>query len=218
VTTIDLRGCSAAVLLLLATAAGACGGVRSPEPGREGGEPGALTLTGPDGLRRFGLTAGTALRLRATVRDARGGVAAAPSPSFVSRNPAVATVDAAGVVTGMAEGDTYVVAEAASGGRRLADSVAVSVYCTAELRTRVTPRDTTLRVGEAFTPRVELSTCGGHVRLTDTLTWRARDPALLRVDPTTGRTEARAAGESWVDVEGRRYRRLEGIRVIVRPR
>jgi len=89
--------------------------------------------------------------------------------------------------------------------------------CTDELRIALAPRDTAVAVGEGFTPAVALSSCGGRNRLVDTFTWVARDPAVVSVDPATGRTTGRAPGETAVEVSGARYGRVGAVRVVVRP-
>jgi len=159
---------------------------------------------------------GSPVPLRVTARDASGRELPPGAATFVSRDPGVVAVDGAGVVTGVSPGASYVVGSIASGGRILADSVEIHVECTMELRVHTSPRDTTIAVGESFVPRVEMSGCGGHVRLSDTLTWRARDPRVLHVDPATGRARGRAPGETWVEVTGRKYGTFEATRVTVR--
>jgi hypothetical protein len=182
--------------------------------------PVSLEIGDPDGRGSFGVMLGTQVPLRVRARDAAGREVPPGRVLFASRNPRVASVDSAGVATSVSEGETWLVAEANVNGRTLADSVHVAVTCTAELRMRYSPSppDTTLRVGESFVPSLELYTCGGLVRVNETLTWRARDPRILHVDSATGRTWALAPGETWIDVTGTVHRRLEGFHVTVRPR
>ncbi|MFL5383895.1 MAG: hypothetical protein ACJ8GN_15345 [Longimicrobiaceae bacterium] len=153
------------------------------------------------------MLAGAGVVLRATLRGA----------AFVSRAPNVVLVDGAGAVRGISTGRAFVVGTVTEGGRMLVDSVEVTVECTAELRVHVVPRDTVIRVGEAFVARAELASCGGQVRLTDELRWRARDPAVVRVDSITGRTVGLAPGDTWVDFSGRAYGHFEGVHVRVAP-
>jgi hypothetical protein len=92
-----------------------------------------------------------------------------------------------------------------------------SEVCTMELRSEVTPSDTTVAVGASFTPRIALSSCGGKKRLLDTFTWSSADPAIVAIQPTTGRITALAAGETSVTVDGVRYGRdLGRVQVVVR--
>lgn len=182
--------------------------------------PVSLGVGDPDGRRSFSVMLGTRVPLRVQARDAAGREVPPGPIRFASRDPRVASVDSAGVATSVSEGETWLIAETSVNRRTLADSVRVVVMCTAELRMRYTPSppDTTLRVGESFVPSLELYTCGGLVRVNETLTWRARDPRILQVDSATGRARALAPGETWIDVTGTVHRRLEGFHVTVRPR
>jgi hypothetical protein len=175
----------------------------------------AFVVTGPAGEKRFDVVAGTRVVLRTRLRDVTGPTS---RPVFVSRAPDVVSVDSGGAVRGISAGRAFVVASVTEDGRMLMDSVEVTVDCTAELRVHTFPRDTVIRVGEAFVPRAELASCGGHVRLDDVLTWRARDAAVVRVDSVSGRTVGLAPGDTWVEFTGRKYGRFEGVHVrVVRP-
>ncbi len=88
--------------------------------------------------------------------------------------------------------------------------------CTDELRIQLGPRDTTVPVGASYQARIGLSSCGGREHLSDSFAWTAADPAVVRVDASTGRVTALASGETHVDVSGQRYGRLGSIRVTVR--
>lgn len=210
--------------LLLGSLAALLPGCGHPPPGTPRPDapaaPVSLSVGDPDGRRSFSVVLGTRVPLRVQARDATGREVPPGPVRFTSRDPRVATVDSAGVASSAGEGETYVVAEARANGRTLADSVRVAVTCTAELRMRYSPSppDTILRVGESFVPSLELYTCGSLVRVEETLTWRARDPRILQVDPRTGRTRALAPGETWIEVAGTVHRRLEGFRVTVLPR
>jgi hypothetical protein len=89
--------------------------------------------------------------------------------------------------------------------------------CTDELRIHLAPRDTAVPVGAAYQASVALSSCGGREKLSDNFVWTAADPAIVRVNASTGRVTALAAGETHVAVEGDYYGRLGNIRVTVRP-
>lgn len=177
-------------------------------------------LVGPDGRRSFSIMPGSRVPLRVRAQDATGQDVSPGPVRFVSRNPRIVAVDSAGVTTSVAEGETYVVAETRIGGRAMADSVRVAVTCTAELLLRYSPSPpmATIAVGEVFDPSLELYTCGGQVRVNETLTWRAADPRIVQVDSVTGRTRGLFRGQTWVEVSGTVHRRLEGFRVTVRPR
>ena len=89
------------------------------------------------------------------------------------------------------------------------------VVCTNELGVVLSPAERTVAVGEGFTAAVALSTCGG-LPLADTFNWWARDLAVVRVDPATGRITGVAQGATWVEVTGDRYGLLGAARVTVR--
>jgi hypothetical protein len=144
-------------------------------------------------------------RLPLIAVDIRDDTVPVPQPvRFESRNPAIATVDSAGLIVARAMGSTWIVARAGMR-RRLTDSIEVSATCTAELRWRVTPDTVRLAVGATVTPTHELSTCGGYVKLQDQLTWKAIDSSIVRTDASTGRTVALAPGSTAVTVTGQRY-------------
>lgn len=180
--------------------------------------PPRFELRGPGGARYFYLEPGTAVELSADLRSEAGIAPPAERVTFRSRDARIASVDSLGVLTARTEGTVWIVAEVPVGRSLALDSVQAAVVCTTELRLTYSTRDTTIAVGEAFRPSLELFTCGGHVRIPEALTWRARDPRVIEVDSITGRTVGRAPGETWLDVSGTRYRSLEGIRVVVRPR
>lgn len=75
----------------------------------------------------FAMVVGTNVTLRTVVNDAAGNNIANAVVSFTSRKPQVAIVDGAGAVTGVASGNTYIVASTVNGARTLSDSVLVDV-------------------------------------------------------------------------------------------
>ncbi len=91
----------------------------------------------------------------------------------------------------------------------------VSPVCTRELQVDLRPVEQTITVGQTFTPSVELSSCGGKERVTDSFTLQAQDPAIVEVDDATGRITGKAPGETLVEVSGRKYGRIGAVRVIV---
>ena len=87
--------------------------------------------------------------------------------------------------------------------------------CTRELRVDLRPVEQTITVGQTFTATVELSSCGGRERLTDSFTWQAQDPTIVEVDAAAGRITGKAPGVTLVEVSGRQYGRVGGVRVTV---
>lgn len=89
--------------------------------------------------------------------------------------------------------------------------------CTDELRVQLTPRDTAVSVGSAFTAAVALSTCGGRQPLADTFTFASTNAAAASVDAATGRVTAVGAGQADIVVTGDRYGQVGRIRLTVAP-
>jgi hypothetical protein len=95
------------------------------------------------------------------------------------------------------------------------DLVGPGRVCTQELRVDLRPPEQTITVGQVFTATVELSSCGGRERLSDSFTWQAHDPAIVEVDAAAGRITGKAPGETLVEVSGRKYGRVGAVRVTV---
>lgn len=127
-------------------------------------------------------------------------VLADEGPTFHSTNSATLTVDAAGNYTsvGWATGPAQIVAEARVGSVSLTKAIAVSVSCTTEIRISLNPTSFSLSVGERFTPSMSLSSCGGQLPVSTTITWSASDPSVLSVNAATGETTAVKAGSAYV--------------------
>ena len=87
--------------------------------------------------------------------------------------------------------------------------------CTLELGVHSTPADTTIRVGEAFTPSVQLSSCGGERVLSDVFTWRSDSSSIATVESATGRVVGQSAGETRIAGTSERYGAHAEVRVTV---
>jgi uncharacterized protein YjdB len=124
---------------------------------------------------------GAARQLTATARDAAG----TPIPDapfiWVTRAPAVATVDAVGLVTAIGEGTAWIVASTGDG----ADSAAITVAVPATVE--VTPAAATLTAfghTQQFTAVVR--DAGGNAIPAAPVAWSSGDPAIAAVDAATG--------------------------------
>lgn len=181
------------------------------------GRPAALSLSGsPAGA--LSLALGASVPLQVTVRSGTGAsLPLAEAVGFAVRDTGVVTVDKAGLVTSRGMGQTWVVGTLDTRGRRLVDSVRVAVVCTMELTTRIGPLQTTIAVGQAFTPSIEFRGCGGRLVLSDEVTLAASDTAVVQVDARTGRTVGRALGRAMVLPTGRRYGQSGWVDVTVTP-
>lgn len=94
--------------------------------------------------------------------------------------------------------------------------------CTDELGMHPDPAERTIRPGESFVARLELSTCGGSKRWRPTVIWRAADTTVVIVDSLSGRVTGRAAGQTYLvpvepDPSGQGEMLYFGTRIIVRP-
>lgn len=136
-------------------------------------------------------------------------------PTFASRRPEVATVDSNGTIVARSMGNAWIVASANALG---SDSLEILVRCTLELGVDLNPSETTIRVGDAFVPTIQLWSCGRHVLIDETFTWRTAHPQVVNVDSLTGRTTGRAPGFAAVYPVGRTYRSLSPILVTVLER
>ena len=87
--------------------------------------------------------------------------------------------------------------------------------CTLELRTRFSPADTTIQVGQSFEASVQLSSCGGARQLTDVVTWHAQDPTVATVDGQSGRVMGQGPGTTRISASGQRYGSVGGLQVSV---
>src|SRR6267378_7299401 len=95
------------------------------------------------------------------------------------------------------------------------DGLGFGKVCTLELRTRFTPADTTVQVGQSFQASVQLSSCGGAQQLTDVIAWQAEDSAIATVDGRSGRVVARSPGTTRILASGERYGSVGGLQVSV---
>jgi hypothetical protein len=95
------------------------------------------------------------------------------------------------------------------------DALGPGRVCTRELRVGLSPAEQTITVGQTFGVTVELSSCGGRERLSDSFVWQVQDPAIVEVDPARGRITGKAPGETLVEVSGRKYGRVGAVRVTV---
>ena len=170
----------------------ACSGT-APTPPLVG--PARLSLGAPDLTIGF---AGT-LALQPLVLSPAGDTLPLPAPvSFISRNPAIVAVDAAGRLTGTGPGQTYVAGTVAAADLQLSDSVKVTVICTDGQVIAVTPSGQTLAVGSRLVPSFHLTPCAAGRSVNPTLSWSTPDPAVLQVDPNSGEAVARRVGTTYL--------------------
>ncbi len=134
-------------------------------------------------------------QLTATVRDGSGAILSGVPLAWTSANAAVATVNASGLVTGVAL-DTVTVTATAPGGAT--GRILVTVAMVANSVT-VTPAGAAVAgVGttQAFTATVRDGL--GNIVPSPTVTWASLNPSVATVDPATGVATAVAAGQATI--------------------
>jgi uncharacterized protein YjdB len=160
-------------------------------------QPGAATFTLSVAQAAVGLTVGGQLTLTATVRDGAGAVTNAVTPSYTVSDPSVATVNAAGQITGVSVGTANVTVAV--------PGATVTVPVTVTL-----PAVPGLSVNPTSLTSNALGTVGQLTATTNqgAITWTTSNPAVATVDAAGNLTAAgngtanirAAAGALTVDV------------------
>lgn len=150
----------------------------------------ASVVVTPDSLAFTAFGDSAALALAAT--DALGNPIPSPATTWLSRNSAVATVSAAGMVTATGNGGTWVVGT--SGG--VSDSARVSV-AQAVSSIAVTLAPDTLDVGGAAAAAAVARDANGNVVAGAPVAWSSTDPAVATVD-AAGTVGAVGYGSAWI--------------------
>ena len=161
-----------ALALTVVTAAGGCGD-DPVDP------PVATTITISPGTATFA-SIGETVQLSATVQDQHGDDMTDVSVTWTSRDPAVATVTSAGLVTAAGNGTTTVeaaVGEAAATATMTTEQQPAEVRVSSALDTLVAIEDTVRLSAEAFD-------ANGHPVEAAVFTWASDDEAVLTVDAT----------------------------------
>lgn len=135
---------------------------------------------------------GSTVRLSAGVRDQNGQAMSGVTVEWATGNPGVATVDASGLVTAVANGSATVTATA--GGASGNATVEVAQEVTSVV---VSPSADTLMVGDTLRLRATAEDANGRAVETAGFVWASGDPSMVAVD-TSGLVTAVGAGE--VDV------------------
>lgn len=148
--------------------------------------PTTVTVT-PPAARLAAL--GATVQLAAEVRDQNGQPMAGSAVTWASGAAAVATVDAAGLVTAVGNGTATIVATAGSASGTAAVTVAQEVSAVT-----VTPSADTLVVGDTLRLAAEATDANGHLVTGAEFAWASSDALLATVD-TTGLVTGVGAGE-----------------------
>ena len=179
-------GVTAALLLV-----SACGdGTAEPEPPpRDPSRPTTVSIT-PASAELTAL--GATVRLSAEVRDQYGQVMTGATVAWTSSDASVATVDATGLVTAVANGTATVTATAGSASGTVAVTVMQSVGSVV-----VSPTEGTMAVGDTLRLTAEAFDANGHEVDGAVFTWSSSDTSVVRVDES-GLLQAVAKGTATV--------------------
>ncbi len=169
-------------VLICATVALACGGggtsAPPPQPPPNPPAVAAVTIT----PRSLNLLVGGSGTLTAIVTAASGAVLTT-APTWSSVNGAIASVTSGGLVTGIAVGQTQIVA--ATGGK--ADTAVVVVQ--APFTLEVTPAIATTSIGQSVQYAVRaLDPNGAPLAVTPPVTWTSATPAVATISSTGAAT------------------------------
>ena len=123
---------------------------------------------------------GTTVQLSAEVRDQNGQVMAGAVVAWSSGNASVATVDAAGLVTAIANGTTTVTATSGSA----SGSATVTVEQSVRAVTVSPAADTLLAVGDTVRLAGEARDANGHAVAGAEFSWASSDTLVAMVDAT----------------------------------
>ena len=77
--------------------------------------------------------------------------------------------------------------------------------CPADLRWTISPRDTTIAVGQNFRVQFELFGCAGTQRLTDSITFTSSNPATAAANLSTGVITGITTGTATVRAMAHRF-------------
>jgi hypothetical protein len=86
--------------------------------------------------------------------------------------------------------------------------------CPADLGVKLTPRDTTIGVGDQFQAQLTLLLCGGKTA-SDSLTWTSSDIDIAVVGAHTGIVIGVRPGTAFISVSGKLYGNLDEIQLTV---
>ncbi len=147
-----------------------------PPPPPEPVRPASLSISPSD--LRFEALGDTAL-LVAEVRDRNGQVVSGAAVTWESGDPAVATVDATGLATAVANGTVSITAtaETASGAARVTVAQVVAAL-------EVSPSTVRLALDDSLRLAVEASDANGHPVTDPGLVWHSTDESIATVDAT----------------------------------
>lgn len=173
--------------LWLPLAAAACdggGGIADPPPSAD---VASVVVTAPS----ISVEVGKTVQLTATVKDASGNLLSGRTVTWSSSNTGVATVSAAGAVTGVSAGSVTLTAECE--GKK--GTAAVTVAATSAARVTVTPNFTTVDVGQSHNFQVTAFDASGSAIRNPSAAWISASNGVATVS-STGSASGVAVGQT----------------------
>jgi len=158
-------------------------------PGNGGGEPAPVSSISITPATATVIVAKTT-PLAATVKDAAGNVLAGRAITWTSSATQIATVDANGLVTGIAAGTTNIVAT--SEGKSAQAAITVSLVPVASVE--VAPNAPSVKVGGTVTLTATTKDDQGTVLTGRAVAWSTSAPTIATVDAATGVVTGVASG------------------------
>lgn len=182
-----LTAATAACLVVLAACGGDSDSPSEPGPGTGGPAPVATITVTP---ATASVVIGKTTALAATVKDAADNVLAGRTITWTTSAAATATVDANGVVTGVAAGTANITAT--SEGKTAQAAITVSVVPVASVT--VTPNAVDVKVGATSALAATLKDDQGAVLTGRAIAWTSSAPNVATIDAATGAVTGVATG------------------------
>jgi uncharacterized protein YjdB len=121
------------------------------------------------------VAAGSTVALTATVKDAQGNVMTGQTIAWTSSNTAAATVNASGVVTGVAAGSATITATCA--GKTGTSAITVTAVAPVVTTVMVSPPSATIAAGATVALSATVKDAQGNVMTGQTITWTSNSAA-----------------------------------------
>ena len=197
------------------TLAWGCGGDSTtapvPEPVPDPPRPTSVTVS-PATAELAAL--GATVQLRAEVRDQNSNVMAGAIVTWTSSASSVATVNASGLVTGVAEGTATITAS--SGSARGMAAITVVIVPEPVASVEVSPSAETIAVGATLQLTAEAFDANGQAVAGAEFSWESGDAAVAKVD-AAGLVTGVAEGTATITASSGSARGMAAITVVIVP-
>lgn len=154
------------------------------------------------------LEVGTTVQLVAELRDAEGNLLTRPT-TWVSSSPALATVTATGLVTGVGVGGPVPIT-ASSGSRQAAATVLVESSVASAV---LSPPSLSVEVGRSVQLAATLRDAAGNVLTGRAIAWTASNPAIATVSQTGLVSGVAVGGPTFITASGRNWQASASVLV-----